>query len=129
MAELFLTPSCVTNSTPAAPTLEERDADIRAFIDAQRMRKDVHAGLVRHDTARSISPMELRLGIIGDFWAEAAAHQALWVVTQMTAWTGSRSWSASGGKPIAKPTRRRCAMGWWSRRRPPRSWSRSTVSW
>lgn len=36
------------------------------------------------DTARSISPMERRLGIIGDFWTENAAHQALWVVTQMT---------------------------------------------
>jgi hypothetical protein len=28
--------------------------------------------------------MEWRLGIIGDFWTETAAHQALWVVTQMT---------------------------------------------
>jgi hypothetical protein len=36
------------------------------------------------DTARSISPMERRLGLIGDFWTEKAAHQALWVVTQMT---------------------------------------------
>jgi hypothetical protein len=35
------------------------------------------------DAARSVSPMEQRLGIIG-FWTEKAAHQALWVVAQMT---------------------------------------------
>ena len=31
-----------------------------------------------------VSPMELTLGIIGDFWTPRAAQQALWVVTQMT---------------------------------------------
>lgn len=33
---------------------------------------------------RCVSPMELQLGIIGDFWTPRAAQQALWVVTQMT---------------------------------------------
>jgi len=36
------------------------------------------------DTARSVSPMELRLGIVGEFWTEKAAQQALWTVAQMT---------------------------------------------
>lgn len=31
-----------------------------------------------------VSPMELTLGIIGNFWTPRAAQQALWVVTQMT---------------------------------------------
>ena len=33
---------------------------------------------------RCVSPMELTLGMIGDFWTPRAAQQALWVVTQMT---------------------------------------------
>jgi hypothetical protein len=33
---------------------------------------------------RCVSPMELTLGVIGDFWTPRAAQQALWVVTQMT---------------------------------------------
>lgn len=33
---------------------------------------------------RCVSPLELTLGIIGDFWTPRAAQQALWVVTQMT---------------------------------------------
>jgi hypothetical protein len=33
---------------------------------------------------RCVSPMELTLGIVGDFWTPRAAEQALWVVTQMT---------------------------------------------
>jgi hypothetical protein len=33
---------------------------------------------------RSVSPMELTLGIVGDFWTPRAAKQALWIVTQMT---------------------------------------------
>ena len=31
-----------------------------------------------------MSPMELVLGVVGDFWTPRAARQALWVVTQMT---------------------------------------------
>jgi hypothetical protein len=31
-----------------------------------------------------VSPMELQLGIVGEFWTPRAAQQALWVVTQMT---------------------------------------------
>ena len=33
---------------------------------------------------RCVSPMELTIGVIGDFWTPRAAQQALWVVTQMT---------------------------------------------
>lgn len=36
------------------------------------------------DSVRSVSPMELRLGIVGEFWTEQAAKQALWTVAQMT---------------------------------------------
>jgi hypothetical protein len=36
------------------------------------------------DSARSVSPMELRLGIIDGFWTAKAAQQALWTVAQMT---------------------------------------------
>ena len=36
------------------------------------------------DEAKSVSPMELRLGIVGAFWTETAAKTALWVVAQMT---------------------------------------------
>ena len=34
--------------------------------------------------ARCVSPMDLRVGIVGDFWTPRAAQQALWVVVQMT---------------------------------------------
>jgi hypothetical protein len=33
---------------------------------------------------RAVSPMELTMGVVGDFWTPGAAQQALWVVTQMT---------------------------------------------
>jgi hypothetical protein len=33
---------------------------------------------------RAVSPMELTVGVVGDFWTPGAAQQALWVVTQMT---------------------------------------------
>ena len=36
------------------------------------------------DRARTVSPMELRLGIVDGFWTGKAAKAALWVVTQMT---------------------------------------------
>jgi hypothetical protein len=36
------------------------------------------------DEGRAVSPMELTLGIVGDFWTPHAAQQALWVVTQLT---------------------------------------------
>jgi len=36
------------------------------------------------DAAKSVSPMELRLGIVGEFWSQKAAKAALWVVAQMT---------------------------------------------
>jgi len=37
-----------------------------------------------NDAAKSVSPMELRLGIVGEFWSQKAAKAALWVVAQMT---------------------------------------------
>jgi hypothetical protein len=36
------------------------------------------------DTAPCVSPMDLRLGIVGGFWTGKAAKVGLWVVTQMT---------------------------------------------
>ena len=36
------------------------------------------------EDGRCVSPMELVLGVVGDFWTPRAAQQALWVVTQMT---------------------------------------------
>jgi hypothetical protein len=36
------------------------------------------------EDGRCVSPMELGLGVVGDFWTPRAAQQALWVVTQMT---------------------------------------------
>ncbi len=36
------------------------------------------------EDGRCVSPMELTLGIVGDFWTPRAAQQALWVITQMT---------------------------------------------
>ena len=36
------------------------------------------------EAGRCVSPMELTLGIVGDFWTPRAAQQALWVVSQMT---------------------------------------------
>jgi hypothetical protein len=36
------------------------------------------------DDGRCVSPMELLLGVVGDFWTPRAAQQALWGVSQMT---------------------------------------------
>ena len=36
------------------------------------------------EDGRCVSPLELALGIVGDFWTPRAAQQALWVVSQMT---------------------------------------------
>jgi len=36
------------------------------------------------DDGRCVSPMELLLGVVGEFWTPRAAQQALWVVSQMT---------------------------------------------
>ena len=38
----------------------------------------------KDEDGRCVSPMELTIGVIGDFWTPRAAEQALWVVTQMT---------------------------------------------
>jgi hypothetical protein len=36
------------------------------------------------EEGRAVSPMELTIGVVGDFWTPRAAQQALWVVAQMT---------------------------------------------
>lgn len=36
------------------------------------------------EDAHCVSPMELSLGVVGNFWTPRAAQQALWVVTQLT---------------------------------------------
>jgi hypothetical protein len=38
----------------------------------------------RDAEGRCVSPLELTLGVVGDFWTPRAAEQALWVVSQMT---------------------------------------------
>ena len=38
----------------------------------------------KDEDGRCVSPINLALGIVGDFWTPRAAQPALWVVTQMT---------------------------------------------
>ena len=57
----------------------------------------------RSDTeGRCVSPMELTLGIIGDFWTPRAAQQALWVVTQMTPKKGEELFNRVGNMTPSK---------------------------
>jgi hypothetical protein len=51
---------------------------------------------------RCVSPMELTLGIIGDFWTPRAAQQALWVVTQMTPKKGEELFERVGNMDPSK---------------------------
>jgi hypothetical protein len=51
---------------------------------------------------RCVSPMELTLGIIGDFWTPRAAQQALWVVTQMTPKKGEELFERVGNMTPSK---------------------------
>jgi hypothetical protein len=51
---------------------------------------------------RCVSPMELRLGIAGDFWTPRAAQQALWVVTQMTPKKGEELFERVGNMSPSK---------------------------
>jgi hypothetical protein len=52
--------------------------------------------------SRCVSPMELTLGVIGDFWTPRAAQQALWVVTQMTPKKGEELFQRVGNMAPSK---------------------------
>ena len=54
------------------------------------------------DEGRCVSPMELQLGIVGDFWTPRAAQQALWVVTQMTPKKGEELFARVGNMDPSK---------------------------
>jgi len=54
------------------------------------------------DSAPSLSPVELRLGIIGDFWTRKAAKQALWVVAQMTPQKAAEAFERVGSMQPSK---------------------------
>lgn len=59
----------------------------------------------RADAAgRCVSPMELTLGVVGDFWTPRAAQQALWVVTQMTPGKAAELFDRLGGMTPSKTT-------------------------
>lgn len=49
-----------------------------------------------------VSPMELALGIVGEFWTPRAAQQALWVVTQMTPKKGEELFARVGNMAPSK---------------------------
>jgi hypothetical protein len=54
------------------------------------------------DEGHAVSPMELTLGIVGDFWTPRAAQQALWVVTQMTPKKGEELFQRIGNMAPSK---------------------------
>lgn len=54
------------------------------------------------DTVRSVSPMELRLGIVEDFWTRKAAKQAVWVVAQMTPQKAEEAFARVGSMQPSK---------------------------
>ena len=54
------------------------------------------------DTTSSVSPMELRLGLVGEFWTPAAAKTALWVVAQMTPQKAEELFKRTGGMTPSK---------------------------
>lgn len=54
------------------------------------------------EDGRCVSPMELTLGIVGDFWTPRAAEQALWVVTQMTPKKGAELFERVGNMAPSK---------------------------
>jgi hypothetical protein len=51
---------------------------------------------------RCVSPMELTVGVVGDFWTPRAAQQALWVVTQMTPGKAAELFDRVGGMAPSK---------------------------
>ena len=54
------------------------------------------------EDGRCVSPMELTIGVIGDFWTPRAAEQALWVVTQMTPKKGAELFERVGNMDPSK---------------------------
>lgn len=56
----------------------------------------------RDEDGRCVSPMELTVGVIGDFWTPRAAQQALWVVTQMTPKKGEELFERVGNMDPSK---------------------------
>jgi hypothetical protein len=54
------------------------------------------------EDGRCVSPMELTLGIVGDFWTPRAAQQALWVATQMTPAKGEELFERVGNMTPSK---------------------------
>ena len=56
------------------------------------------------EEGRCVSPMELALGIVGDFWTPHAAQQALWVATQMTAKKSAELFARVGNMTPSKST-------------------------
>ena len=56
----------------------------------------------RDEEGRCVSPMELALGIIGDFWTPRAAQQALWVATQITPKKGAELFERVGNMEPSK---------------------------
>lgn len=54
------------------------------------------------DEAKSVSPMELRLGVVGGFWTERAAKQALWTVAQMTPQKAAEAFARIGSMEPSK---------------------------
>lgn len=54
------------------------------------------------DETTSVSPMELRLGIVGEFWSPKAAKTALWVVAQMTPQKAEELFERTGGMTPSK---------------------------
>lgn len=56
----------------------------------------------KDEDGRCVSPMELTIGVIGDFWTPRAAQQALWVVTQMTPKKGEELFARVGNMAPSK---------------------------
>ena len=54
------------------------------------------------EDGRCVSPMELTVGVVGDFWTPRAAEQALWVVTQMTPKKGEELFARVGNMDPSK---------------------------
>jgi hypothetical protein len=54
------------------------------------------------EEGRCVSPMELTIGVIGNFWTPRAAQQALWVITQMTPKKGEELFERVGNMDPSK---------------------------
>ncbi len=51
---------------------------------------------------RAIVPLDLKLGVVGGFWTPMAAHQAAWVVSQMTPQTAEEMFKRVGNMAPSK---------------------------